>query len=229
MIKLNGISRSFGRVTALTEVSFEIPEGSITGIIGPNGAGKSTIFNIITGYLKQDSGDFFLLGERNPPFEKRMKLISYMPENLKIYPELRTSEFVHFMSKTTGRSPDRFVEVLNLKHVWNRRIKNLSKGYAQRVKLFFALLPPKNILLLDEPFDGFDPIQLVEITDLLREENARGRTFVLSIHHLSHAEKICNYFVLLKEGKVIETGNLNELKNRYDASNLEEIFIRALS
>jgi len=228
MIKLHKISRSFRKIKALSDVSFHIPEGSISGIIGPNGAGKSTLFKVISGHIKQDHGDIYIEGRKNPPFKERMKLISYMPDDLSLYPDLSVSEFVDFVSISSKKIPDNLVETLSLDRVWKRRIGNLSKGFSQRLKLFSALLPDKIIVFLDEPLDGFDPIQLIEVTKLIKDENLAGKTFVLSIHDLYQAEKVCNFFVLLKDGRVVESGDMESLKEKYNADNLEEIFIRSM-
>jgi len=122
------------------------------------------------------------------------------------------------------------IEILNLGKVMNKRICHLSKGFHQRLKLFFALSNRKKIIVLDEPFDGFDPIQLVDILKFIKSENQKGRTFILSIHQLHQAEKICSYYVLLNEGKVLARGTMETLKQTSgeENSSLEEIFIKVI-
>ena len=159
-----------------------------------------------------------------------MSIFSYMPEKLDIYPELFVKDFISFIQKTTEFENNELLQKLNLFSVKNKKIKTLSKGYKQRLKLFFALNNNKKIILLDEPFDGFDPIQLMDILNLIKSENEQEeRTFLISIHQLYDAEKICNYYVLLNEGSVIAQGNIETLRKRFkNNGNLEEIFIEAL-
>jgi len=122
------------------------------------------------------------------------------------------------------------IDNLNLAAVENKKIRNLSKGYKQRLKLFLALSNNKPIVVLDEPFDGFDPIQLFDILELMKSENKKGRTFLISIHQLHNAEKICNYYILLNEGKVVAQGTIEQLRQKFGQvdTTLEQIFIAAL-
>ena len=230
MLNLNNISKKYSKTIVLNKISFKIPKGSITGIIGPNGAGKSTLFKIIAGFENPDSGKIYLKDKVITSFNEKKKLLSYMPEYLEIYPYYYVSEFIQFIQKTTGHIDGELIKTLNLMNVMNKKIIHLSKGYRQRLKLFFALSNNKKIVILDEPFDGFDPIQLREIIKLIKSENRNGRTFILSIHQLHDAEKICNYYILLDEGKLIAKGNMKTLIKKFgkDSPSLEQMFIRAI-
>jgi len=227
-VAFSNVSKGFRNILALKGVSFSIPGGSIAGLIGPNGAGKSTILKIIGGLLPQDEGDVYIMGRRNPPFYQRARLLSYMTEGLQPYPDLKVGEFANFVSGGFEQGRE-YAEALGLSSVWKKRIKALSKGYTQRLKLFCALANEKKLVVLDEPFEGFDPIQLLDILNLLKKENFMGRTFVLSTHNIGYAERVCDYFVLLKEAEVVEEGDFEALKGRYGSSSLEEIFIKALA
>jgi len=153
-----------------------------------------------------------------------------MPERLQIYPDYYVEEFIKFINSSTDYVYRDLIEILNLDEVKGKKIRHLSKGYHQRLKLFFALSNRKKIIILDEPFDGFDTIQLIEILEFIKSENRRGRTFILSIHQLYDAEKICNHYVLLNEGRVVAEGNLEKLKLRFGGNidSLEQIFMRAI-
>ena len=231
MLEISEISRKYFRTKALDRVSFKVNNGTITGIIGPNGAGKSTLLDIITGFRTPHSGKILYKGKSLISFEDKKKIFSYMPENMRIYPEHYTGEFLSFIQKATGCLRHDLVEILGLNKVADKRIGFLSKGYHQRLKIFSALANHKDIVILDEPFDGFDPIQLIEILKLIKSENEKGRTFILSIHQLADAEKICTDYILLDEGKTVASGTLEELRTHFKLENasLESIFIKALS
>lgn len=232
MLKIKNISKQYNKVFALQSINFEIPEGSITGIIGPNGAGKSTLLDILTGLQHSDSGSIIFNDKPLESFTEKKKIFSYMPENLQIYPDYRTGDFIKFIQESTNYTDNTLIHTLNLDSVLNKKVRNLSKGYHQRLKLFAGLSNNKQIAVLDEPFDGFDPIQLMDILNLIKDENKNGRTFILSIHQLFDAEKICDHYVLLDEGDVVASGDLQALRKRYcnddNRASLEKIFIKAL-
>jgi len=230
MLTISNITKRYFRTIALDKVSFEVAEGSITGIIGPNGAGKSTILDIISGFQNPDEGEILVNGRSIMSFKEKIKFFSYMPQHLEIYPDYYVDEFIQFINATTEHIETDLIEVLNLSKVKNKKIRYLSKGYHQRLKFFFALSNTKKIIILDEPFDGFDPVQLIEILEFIRSENGKGRTFILSIHQMYDAEKICNHYVLLDEGKVVTMGSMQTLKQTFGENNssLEQIFIRAI-
>ena len=230
MMKINNITKRYFRTVALDKVGFEVSEDAITGIIGPNGAGKSTLLDIITGFQNPDEGEIYFNDGPLMAFKEKRKIISYMPEHLEIYPDYYVADFIGFIHRATRYIDTDLIEVLNLGKVKNKKIRYLSKGYHQRLKLFFALSNTKKIIVLDEPFDGFDPIQLIDILEFIRSENRKGRTFILSIHQLYDAEKICNHYVLLNEGKVLTRGSMQTLKQAFgdDSLSLEQIFMRAI-
>ncbi len=230
MLKISNITKRYFRTIALNKVSFEVSEGSITGIIGPNGAGKSTLLDIIAGFQNPDAGEIYFNDSPFMLFKEKRKILSYMPEHLEIYPDYYVADFIRFIHRVTRYVNTDLIETLNLAKVKNKKIRYLSKGYHQRLKLFFALSNTKKIIVLDEPFDGFDPIQLIEILKFIRSENRKGRTFILSIHQLYDAEKICDHYVLLDEGRIVTMGSIQTLKQTFgeDNSSLEQIFMRAI-
>ncbi len=230
MLKISQISKHYAGRKALQSISFTVKPGAILGIIGPNGAGKTTLLDIITGFQTPDSGKIIFQDHLLNSFAEKKQHILYMPEQLEIYPAMLVTEFLDFINKMTGNQATELLSALQLERVKKQPIGTLSKCYKQRLKLFFALSIPKRIIVLDEPFDGFDPIQLLEILELLKAANQAGKTFILSIHQLYDAEKICSDFVLLDEGQLIVDGSLQALRTRFgkDDSSLEEIFMEAL-
>ena len=226
-MQIRNISFKFGPIPVLKNVSFQVPDGVISAIVGPNGAGKSTLLKVISGFLQPDTGEVILDGVPNPGFYERLKLISYLPETIEIYPELRVREFVEFVENSTGIKNLQLVQWLGIEDVWNKRISHLSKGYKQRLKLYFALHRETKYALLDEPFDGFDPLQIRKISQFIRK--IHGRNFLLTIHNLSYAEKICDYIIILKDGEVVTSGYIRELKEKFGAGDLEDVFVKAIA
>jgi len=230
LLTIDKITKKYLRTVALDKVSFDVPEGSITGIIGPNGAGKTTVLEIISGFQNPDSGGIFFKNKPLKTFREKKRIVSYMPERLLLYPDYYVRDFITFIHDTTGYMDKNLIEIFSLRKVMNKKIAHLSKGFHQRLKLFFALSNRKKILVLDEPFDGFDPIQLIDILNFIKTENRRGRTFILSIHQLHQAEKICNHYILLNEGNILAKGNMQSLGQKFkgDTVSLEDIFIKAI-
>ncbi len=230
LLTVNNITKRYLKTIALNDVSFKVPEASITGIIGPNGAGKSTLLEIISGFQNPDSGEIHLNDKPLKTFYEKRQFFSYMPECLLVYPDYSVRDFIKFIHKATNYVDRDLITMLHLGEVMDKRICHLSKGFHQRLKLFFALSNRKKVLILDEPFDGFDPIQLIDILKFIKAENQKGRTFILSIHQLHQAEKICTYYVLLNEGKVLTGGNMQTLQQTFNGNNisLEEIFIKVI-
>jgi len=230
MIELENISKTYLKSLVLNNISLKIPVNSITGFIGPNGAGKSTLIKIISGFEYPDRGSLFIDDKKINSFKDLINLISYMPENMTLYPEYFVDDFLDFFHSSVNFEDDDLLKRLSLKTVYNKRIKHLSKGWNQRLKLYTALCNNKRIIVLDEPFDGFDPFQLFDIIEIFKTQRENGRSFILSIHQLNYAEKICDYFVLLNDGKLIADGIIDDLKKKYSKTlnNLEEIFIEAL-
>ena len=228
LLRAERLSKSFSGFKALREVSFGLRERDILGIIGPNGAGKTTLLECLVGLLPTNSGKVFWKSQ-SLPNSGRKDVMFYLPEDIVPYREQLTFRLTGFFRDTYGLSHERERDVLvrlQLEKVLTRRVGELSRGYRRRVLLALALLAPKPLLLLDEPFDGLDPRQTVEVAALLRDESAAGRTLILSIHKLADAARICGRFLLLVEGKVVGCGTMEELQRHagVDAENLEAIF-----
>jgi len=228
LLRAERLSKSFSGFKALREVSFSLRERDILGIIGPNGAGKTTLLECLVGLLPANSGE--VLWKNQPlPNSGRKDVMFYLPEDIVPYREQLTFRLTGFFRDTYGLSHERERDVLvrlQLERVLTRRVGELSRGYRRRVLLALALLAPNPLLLLDEPFDGLDPRQTVEVAALLRDESSAGRTLILSIHQLADAARICGRFLLLVEGKVVGCGTMEELQRHggVNAENLEAIF-----
>ena len=230
MLRIDNISKRYSSTLALNNVSFEVPRNSITGIIGPNGAGKSTLMKIVSGFEYADKGDLYFNDQRLSSFNEKKSIFYYMPEYLDLYPDYSVDYYINFIQKTTDYADKSLIETLGLVNVRNKKIAHLSKGFRQRLKLFSSLANNRNIVILDEPFDGFDPIQIIKTLELIKIEREKGRTFILSIHQLYDAEKICDYYVLLNKGDIITKGTKEELNREFGENNssLEQIFIKAM-
>jgi ABC-2 type transport system ATP-binding protein len=230
ILSVKNIKKTYNKQIVLNNISFDIPKNSVTGIIGPNGAGKSTLLKIITGFENPDNGEIWFENRKLRSFNEKISIFSYMPEHINIYPEYYVEEFLIFLKNTTNYENTDLIHSLGLNFVKSKKVKNLSKGFKQRLKLYFALASRKKIVVLDEPFDGFDPLQVIEILKIIKYENEKERTFLISIHQLNDAEKICNFFVLLNQGNTVIYGDKEFLSKKCNVKNatLEEIFIKLL-
>ena len=228
-LSVSGINKKFGTYQALSDVSFEVIPGEILGLIGPNGSGKSTLLECITGLLPVESGTISRQG-RQLSLEKRQQVLWYQPDNILPFAEQQVTNMLSFFRQIHGVGKmdlEQLVNKLELAPMLHKPLKALSKGYRRRVLLALALLSRQPLLMLDEPFDGFDLRQSLAVMDLLRECRA-GRTMILSIHQLTEAEKICDRFLLLDQGRVLGIGTLDELRKQSDLTSdatLEEVFL----
>ncbi len=231
MITLNKISKHYSHNNVLENVSLSTQDNAITGIIGPNGAGKSTLIRIMTGFEFSDSGSVSINQKNIPQFNQIKDQISYMPERMTLYPNYFVDDFLSFYHAMINHKDVNLLKSLSLETIFDKQIKQLSKGWHQRLKLYLALCNKKKIIVLDEPFDGFDPLQLKQLSTIIQSQNRAGREFILSIHQLSYAQKICTYFIFLNQGKLIAEGSFKQLALRYSITSglLEDIFIKAIA
>ena len=209
MIKAQNLVKRYGNNYALNDVSFEIEEGEIVGLLGPNGAGKSTAMNILTGYLSATSGVATVNGVNmleNPIEAKRN--IGFLPEQPPLYPEMTVMEYLNFVYELKGvtiNKDEHLTGILNsvkLFDVKNRLIKNLSKGYKQRVGIAQALVGNPKVIIFDEPTVGLDPKQIIEVRNLIRSLG-RDHTVILSTHILAEVQAVCERVIIINKGKII--------------------------
>ncbi len=228
-LRIDRINKTFGTYRVLTDISFTVVHGEILGLIGPNGAGKSTLLECITGLLPVESGTVGWEDE-NLSRQRRQQLLWYQPDNILPFAGQRVAATLSFFRRAHGASEadlEQLVDGLDLSPMLNKPLQALSKGYRRRVLLAIALLSRQPLLMLDEPFDGFDLKQSLAVMDLLRQCRT-GRTMILSIHQLSEAEKICDRFLLLDQGRMMGIGTLDELRRQAGLSpeaSLEEVFL----
>lgn len=206
MVSIQHISKSFGSQKVLNDVSLEIPAGQIVGLLGPNGAGKSTLMKILIGLWKADSGKISV-PER----------IGYLPENNPLYEEMYVTEYLQFMAKMTNdkcqmTNVDALIDKVGLTPERHKHIRELSKGYRQRVGLAQALLGDPELLILDEPTTGLDPNQLVEIRSLIRSLG-KDRTVILSTHIMQEVREMCDRVVILDHGTVKADLPIDQIDN----------------
>ncbi len=225
-IRVNNLCVSFGKFNALDNISFTTENSHITGIVGPNGAGKSTLLKSIAGLIPSVKGQVVIEDRIITDFNDAKSYISFMPEFLEIYPNLKVYDFLEFIKKSSSLSfYNDVVEHLEIYNVWNKYIGILSKGYKQRLKIIASLSMDRKYIILDEPFDGFDPLQIEKLVNFIKNDD---RKFVITVHNLSYADRICDYIVILNNGSLVSNGYLLDLKNRYKKDNLEEIFIEVI-
>jgi ABC-2 type transport system ATP-binding protein len=230
LMTVHGMGKAFGDQRVLVDVSFEVASGEILGLIGPNGAGKTTLLECIAGLLPADAGEVRWRGSRLPPARHKERLF-YVPESISPYPDQRTAAVLRFFREAYRQPASRLeqlVHALGLQAVLTKPVGVLSKGYRRRFLLALGLLAPRPVLLMDEPFDGFDLRQTREVMSLLRNEVVDGRTLVLSIHQLGDAQRICDRLVLLGDGRVRGVGTLAQLTLAARlpvGTDLEEVFL----
>ncbi len=207
-IKVNNITKIYGKQKALDNVSFEIKTGEIVGFIGPNGAGKSTMMKIITGFIPQTSGDIFINNLNISKNELAIKkLTGYLPEHNPLYLDMYVKEYLQFAGgiykiKNLKQEVKNIIERTGLTREQDKKISALSKGYRQRVGLAQALIHNPEILILDEPTSGLDPNQIIEIRDLISEVG-KQKTIMLSTHIMQEVEAICDRVIIIDKGKIV--------------------------
>ncbi len=221
MISVDRVSKRFGPIRALEDVSFEIRQGQVVGLLGQNGAGKSTLLNIMSGYLPATAGSVSIDGHSilTEPMPAKSS-IGYLPEIPPLYPEMTVEEYLHFCCALKRVQPsqrkehaDEIIEVTGLQEVRRRLIANLSKGYRQRTGLAQALCGAPRLLLLDEPTSGFDPAQVVEFRKTIRDLS-RKHTIIFSSHILSEVQSVCERILILHQGRLVLDRDLCGAENQ---------------
>ena len=229
MIEVRNLTKKYGDHEAVSDISFTVEEGHIYGFLGPNGAGKSTTMNIITGYIAATSGDVIINGHdilKEPRAAK--SCIGYLPEVPPVYQDLTVREYLEFAAEIKGMKKQakkdavaEAVKTAMLEEVEQRLIKNLSKGYKQRVGLAQAIIGLPEVLILDEPTSGLDPKQIMEMRDLIKRLGD-DHTVILSSHILSEVSAICDHVIMISGGKIVADDSLEALTAE---KSLEEVFL----
>jgi len=226
LIQVKGVTKKYGKFLAVDNLNFEINDGEIVGLLGPNGAGKSTTMNILTGLIEATDGTILIDGKDVVKYGKEIKgKIGYMPENVPLYSDLTVKEFItymcelkHITKKEKKREVQDILEKVNLVDVQNKLIKNLSRGYKQRVSLAGALVGNPRILILDEPTVGMDPKQITEIRELIKSMG-KEKTIILSSHILPEVSQICEKIIIINKGKLLAIDTPNNLEKLVQCDN----------
>ncbi len=219
-VLLEGVSKRFGKVDAVRGISLAIPERSLCGFLGPNGAGKSTTIRMIMSIIAPDAGRVEVMGSSAIAMKDR---IGYLPEDRGLYRKMKVGEFVGYMARLKGVHPqgltrriEDWLERLELPGVVKRRCEELSKGQQQKIQLLASIIHAPDLLILDEPFSGLDPVNGRLVLELIRSEQARGATIIFSTHQMHTAEALCDKVVLINKGEKVLDATLAELRARYD-------------
>jgi ABC-2 type transport system ATP-binding protein len=219
-VLLESVDKRFGSVQAVKGISLEIPERSLCGFLGPNGAGKSTTIRMIMSIIAPDAGRVEVMGSSALAMKDR---IGYLPEERGLYRKMKVGEFVGYMARLKGvpaaglaRRIDDWLERLELPGVAKRRCEELSKGQQQKIQLLSSIIHEPDLLILDEPFSGLDPLNGRLVLELIRSEQARGATIIFSTHQMHTAEALCDKVILINKGEKVLDASLAELRARYD-------------
>lgn len=230
MIEINQVSKSFERKQALKEVTMSIGDGTIYGLLGPNGAGKTTLIRIMTGITMPDSGEALMDGKQISL--SMASKIGYLPEERGLYKKMRVGEQIRYFARLRGMSADEAKqETENWLHrfgieSWKmKRIEELSKGMAQKVQFITTVIHRPRLLILDEPFSGFDPVNSKQIQDEILRLNGEGTTVVLSTHDMESVETLCKEISLINDGRIVLQGDVQEIRQRY-RENVFEVTLR---
>jgi ABC-2 type transport system ATP-binding protein len=226
LLRIEGITKKFRDRTVLRDVSFTVHAGEVLGLIGPNGAGKTTLFECLAGLIPANAENLKYRGQVLSPL-KRKEALFYLPDAIVPWAEQTVESVLRFFEKLYGASASEFAGPLRLPELMKSRMASLSKGERKRTLLALGLMTPHPLLLLDEPFDGLDLRQTRDVMDLLKQQAAKGRTLMLSIHQLVDAGRVCDRLVLLSDGNVVGEGTIPELQTTAGLSDggVEEIFL----
>ncbi len=217
-VRVSGITKRFGDHTAVEDVSFDVPEGVIYGVLGPNGAGKSTTLRMINDIIAPDAGEIELLGGLRPG-SAAAPHIGFLPEERGLYPKMQVLEMLMFMGELRGLTrkdartrADRWLERLGLGQWRLSKVQELSKGMQQKVQFAAALIHEPELVILDEPWSGLDPINADVLREVVQEQKAAGRTVLFSTHLMEQAEQVCEHIFIIARGKKVLEGKLADVK-----------------
>jgi len=226
VIEVKGVTKKYGKVVAVDNISFEVNDHEIVGFLGPNGAGKTTTMNMITGYSEPTSGRIMVNGFNISKSPRKAKMqIGYMPENAPVYNDMTVKEFVTYIAELRGIDKkeielqvNKIIKKTGLKNVEDKLIKNISRGYKQRTSIAAALVGEPEVLVLDEPTVGLDPKQVVEIRNLIKKLG-ENHTVILSSHILSEVSQICSRVVIINRGKIVAIDTPENLEEQVKNDN----------
>ena len=226
LLVAKNINKKFGEYNALTNVNISVPKGSIFGLLGPNGAGKTTLMRIINQIIATDSGQIFFEGEKLQ--RNHTTQIGYMPEERGLYKKMKVGEQALYLAQLKGMNYYQATEALNfwfkklnIKNWWNKKVEELSKGMAQKVQFIATVIHNPKLLIFDEPFSGFDPINAAIIREEILRLSKTGKTIIFSTHRMESVEEICDHIVLINNSKTILEGKINDIKNQFSTKHFQ--------
>ena len=219
-VEISQISKSFGPVKAVDDVTFDVKSGEIFGLLGPNGAGKTTIIRLMLDIFKPDAGSISILG--GPMSEAKKERIGYMPEERGLYQDIPLERCLVYLASLKGVKPEaarsqvgEYLDRFDLAAYRNKRVKELSKGMQQKAQIIATLLHQPELVIVDEPFSGLDPVNTQMIKDLLRDLNRRGVTIIMSTHQMHQVEELCERILLIDHGQSVLYGELDDIRRQF--------------
>jgi ABC-2 type transport system ATP-binding protein len=221
ILELKNVQKYFATQKAVDDISFKIEQGSIFGLLGPNGAGKTTLLRMITGIFYPDSGEIFLKNRHFDPVND-VSYIGYMPEERGLYKKMKIGEQALYLAQLKGLSRSDAMKKIKawfikfeMESWWNKKVEDLSKGMSQKLQFVTTVLHEPELIILDEPFSGLDPVNANLIKDEIFKLAKNGSTVIFSTHRMEQVEEICDHIVLVNKGKKILDGSVTEIKNQF--------------
>jgi len=223
IIELTNVSKVFGTVVAVNKLSLEVPKGSIYGFIGPNGSGKTTTIRMIMKIMYPDAGQLLINGQDTNL--ERLKNVGYLPEDRGLYKKMKIGELLYFLGELNEgtdlpRQIDYWLDRLELKEYKDKKVETLSKGMRQKLQFIATILHKPELIILDEPFGGLDPVNADMMKDIILELQQTGATIIFSTHDMAMAEKMCDYIFMIYQGKKVLDGTLEHIQDQYGLDTL---------
>ena len=229
IITCKEITKKFGNFTALNSVSLDIPQGKIFGLLGPNGAGKTTLIRIINQITLPDSGELLFNGEPIKP--SAVEHIGYLPEERGLYKKMKVGEQAIYLAKLKGMTTQQATAELKewfvkfkIQGWWDKKVEELSKGMAQKIQFITTVMHKPQLLILDEPFSGFDPVNVSLIRNEILALKEAGTTIILSTHNMESVEELCDNIALINKSNLVVTGGVDEIRRQYGNNHVEVIY-----
>lgn len=229
IITCSNVTKKFGDFTALNSVSLDIPQGEIFGLLGPNGAGKTTLIRIINQITIPDAGEIIFDG--HPMRESDIENIGYLPEERGLYKKMKVGEQALYLARLKGMSNAEATKELKewfikfgIQAWWNKKVEELSKGMAQKIQFIITVLHRPKLLILDEPFSGFDPVNVNLIRKEILDMKAAGTTIILSTHNMESVEELCDNIALINKSNLIVSGNTDAIRREYGNNQVELVY-----
>ena len=233
IIECKDITKRFGQFTALDNVSIDVPEGKIFGLLGPNGAGKTTLIRIINQITIPTEGTVMFHG--SPMTEETVRQIGYLPEERGLYKKMKVGDQAMYLARLKGMSAAEASKALRewfvkfeIRSWWDKKVEDLSKGMAQKVQFITTVVHKPKLLILDEPFSGFDPVNVQLIRDEILHLRDEGTSIILSTHNMESVEELCDNIALINKSKLIVTGATDEVRQRWGSNQVELLYNTAM-